>query len=114
MKPTHRIIRPTQVDYVPNNANATSQVSTTHGTLVIKNPNKKCLIIVTKNSTNPIQVGAEETVEKPFPIGTHTYSVVCGFNAGMPSCCSASGLLKNDKTFEIKANEKTTIGGNCY
>ncbi len=94
--------------------NAANPPSTTHGTLVIKNSNKKCFAIVPKNYMNLIQVSAGETVEKSFAIGTYTYSVVCGFDAGMPGCCSVSGLLKNDKTFENKANEKTVIGGSCY
>jgi hypothetical protein len=101
-----------QVVTPPNNP--TNPVNNTHGTLVVKNSNRKCFAIVLKNSINPLQVAAGETIEKSYPIGVYTYSVICGLDSGMPGCCSVSGLLKNDKTFEIKANEKTMIGGVCY
>jgi hypothetical protein len=103
-----------RVQAVTPPSTSTNPVNNTHGTLVVKNSNSKCFAIVLKNSLNPLQVAAGQTIEKSYPIGTYTYSVVCGFNAGMPGCCSVSGLLKNDKTFVIKANEKTTIGGACY
>jgi hypothetical protein len=86
---------------------------TTHGTLEIKNSSQKCFAIIVKNTMTPIQVAAGQTHSLSYPIGTYTYSRICGFDAGKPGCCNFTGLLKNDLTFEVKANEKTFVGGAC-
>jgi hypothetical protein len=83
----------------------------TSGTLSITNNGQKCLGMVLKVGNKLIEVAAGDTRELPIEQGEYTYSVICGFFA---NCNSLSGLLKNDKSFTIKANEKLMLTLSCY
>jgi hypothetical protein len=83
----------------------------TSGTLSITNNGQKCLGMVLKVGNKLIEVAAGDTRELPIEQGAYTFSVICGT---FPSCDNLSGLLKNDRNFTIKANEKLMLTLSCY
>jgi hypothetical protein len=101
---------PYQLPFTPNQVtNPTTPTSTT-GILVVENTGKFCGAVFIKARTGFIEVPKGYLKEVVLNPGTYEYGQICGI---FEDCGFLSGVLKYDRTFVIKANEKTTVYIRC-